>query len=154
MWTKQGHAPKCTIREVMGALFRRCTIRVVLLYVLFTPIQGQGQGHQPPKVGNLVIYKMHLLRKFNSNSGFVYRKRLLTNMSTKWSKRFLIRFVVWAVPKKRCNQLFCVIHLSSSSGPDWPQCMLLKYNSNLETMNFVQNITRIGILIQDISDSE
>ena len=100
-------------------------------HINLTPIKGQGQGHQPPKVGNLVIYKMHLLRKFNSNSGFVYWKRLSTNMSTKWSKRFLIRFVVWQSRDLKVDLLWPWKFLSSDHDEIWclgsTRCALHEY---------------------------
>ena len=35
----------------------------------YDPIQGQGQGHEPLKVGNSVIFKGCLLRPFSIYNG-------------------------------------------------------------------------------------
>ena len=37
--------------------------------VQYDPIQGQGQGHEPFKVGNLAIFKTYLLCQFAKGAG-------------------------------------------------------------------------------------
>jgi len=34
----------------------------------YDPIQGQGKGHEPFKVGNPAIFKSHLLRQLTTDS--------------------------------------------------------------------------------------